>query len=114
LTKYTTRYIFWFSKTEVTWFKDNVPITPDQRITTHEDKLNVHPLRIFNSQLDDKSIYICQAKHFFGEIDAKMNLTVNSIKPTIIRDLQEQQIIDKDKPLELQIEIIGIPQPQIK
>jgi len=43
-----------------------------------------------------------------------MNLTVNSIKPTIIRDLQEQQIIDKDKPLELQIEIIGIPQPQIK
>lgn len=43
-----------------------------------------------------------------------MNLTVNSIKPTIVRDLPDQQVIEKDKPLELQVEVTGIPQPQIK
>jgi hypothetical protein len=43
-----------------------------------------------------------------------MNLTVNSIKPTIVRDLEEQQIIEKGKPLKLQVEITGLPQPEVK
>jgi hypothetical protein len=43
-----------------------------------------------------------------------MNLNVNSIKPTIIRDLQDQQILEKGQPIELQIEISGTPIPQIK
>jgi len=103
-----------FPKPEVTWFKDNQPIIPDQRITIHEDKPNVHSLKIAQTQLDDKSSYTCKAKNRFGEIDAKINLNINSIKPTIIRDLQEQQIIEKGKSLELQVEITGTPQPQIK
>jgi len=103
-----------FPKPEVTWFKDNNPIIPDQRITIHEDKPNVHSLKISQTQLDDKSSYTCKAKNRFGEIDAKMNLIVNSIKPTIIRDLQEQQIFEKGQSLELQVEITGVPQPQVK
>ena len=103
-----------FPKPEVTWFKDNTPIVPDERITIHEDKPNVHSLKISSAQLDDKSAYICKAKNRFGEIDAKINLNVNSIKPTIIRDLQDQQIIEKGNPLELQIEISGTPSPQVK
>jgi hypothetical protein len=43
-----------------------------------------------------------------------MNLIVSSIKPTIIRDLPDQLIIEKGKPLELQVDITGTPQPQIK
>jgi hypothetical protein len=101
-------------KPEITWLKDNVPIIADQRVTIHEDKPNVHSLHISQSQLDDKSTYICKAKNRFGEAEAKMNLIVNSIKPTIIRDLQDQQIIEKGKSLELQVEISGTPQPQIK
>ncbi|CAF1262379.1 unnamed protein product, partial [Rotaria sordida] len=103
-----------FPKPEVTWFKDNVPIIPDQRITIQENQPNVHSLHINHSQMDDKATYICKAKNRFGEIDAKMNLNVNSIKPTIIRDLQDQQIIEKSQSIELQIEITGVPQPQIK
>jgi hypothetical protein len=103
-----------FPKPEITWFKDNNPIIPDQRITIHEDKPNVHSLKISQTQLDDKSSYTCKAKNRFGEIDAKINLIVNSIKPIIIRDLQEQQIIEKGKSLELQVDITGIPQPQVK
>ncbi|CAF3575459.1 unnamed protein product [Adineta steineri] len=103
-----------FPKPEITWFKDNVPITPNQRVTIHEDKPNVHSLKIVRSQLDDKATYTCKAKNRFGEIEAKMNLTVNSIKPTIVRDLQEQEIIEKGKTLELQVEITGLPQPEIK
>ncbi|CAM4905811.1 unnamed protein product [Rotaria socialis] len=101
-------------KPEVTWLKNNVPITPDQRITFHEDKPNVHSLKISSSHLDDKATYTCKAKNRFGEVEAKINLNVNSVKPTIVRDLQEQQIIEKDKPLELQVEITGLPQPQVK
>lgn len=43
-----------------------------------------------------------------------MNLIVNSIKPIITRDLPDQLIIEKGQSLELQIDITGIPQPQIK
>ncbi|CAF2489671.1 unnamed protein product [Rotaria sp. Silwood2] len=103
-----------FPKPEVTWFKDNNPIVPDKRITIHEDKPNVHSLKIAPSQLDDKATYTCKAKNRFGEVEAKMNLTVNSIKPNIVRDLPEQQIIEKNKPLELQVEVTGLPQPQVK
>ncbi|CAF4747141.1 unnamed protein product, partial [Rotaria sp. Silwood1] len=103
-----------FPKPEITWFKDNVPIVADQRITIQENQPNVYSLHINQSQMDDKATYICKAKNRFGEIDAKMNLNVNSIKPTIIRDLQDQQIIEKNQPIELQVEITGVPQPQIK
>ncbi|CAF0916357.1 unnamed protein product [Adineta ricciae] len=103
-----------FPKPEVTWYKDNVPVTSDQRVTIHEDKPNVHSLKIARSQMDDKATYTCKAKNRFGEVEAKMNLTVNSIKPTIVRDLEEQQIVEKGKPLQLQVEITGLPQPQVK
>lgn len=101
-------------KPEVTWYKDNVPITPDQRVTVREDKPNVHSLHIARSQLDDKATYTCKAKNRFGEAEAKMNLNVTSVKPTIVRDLPDQQVIEKGKPLELQVEVTGIPQPQVK
>ena len=101
-------------KPEVSWFKDGAPIEVDQRITMREDKPNVHSLHIASAQLLDKSSYICKAKNRFGEIEAKVNLTVNSIKPVIVRDLPDQQIIDKGQPLELQIEVTGLPQPQVK
>ena len=101
-------------KPEVTWYKDNTPIVPDQRVTIHEDKPNVHSLKIARSQLDDKAVYTCKAKNRFGDVEAKMNLTVNSIKPTIVRDLQDEQIVEKGKPLVLQVEITGLPQPQVK
>ena len=103
-----------FPKPEVTWYKDNTPITPNQRVTIHEDKPNVHSLKIARSQLDDKAVYTCKAKNRFGEVEAKMNLTVNSIKPTIVRDLQDQEIVEKGKPLKLQVEITGVPQPEVK
>lgn len=103
-----------FPKPEVTWYKDNTPITPNQRVTVHEDKPNVHSLKIARSQLDDKATYTCKAKNQFGEAEAKMNLTVNSIKPTIVRDLQDQEVVEKGKPLKLQVEITGVPQPQVK
>ncbi|CAF3618249.1 unnamed protein product [Rotaria sordida] len=103
-----------FPKPEVTWFKDNVPIVPDQRIKVHEDKPNVHSLKISSSQIDDKATYTCKAKNRFGEVEAKMNLNVNSIKPNIVRDLPEQQIVEKNKSLELQVEVTGLPQPQVK
>ncbi|CAF1491714.1 unnamed protein product, partial [Adineta ricciae] len=101
-------------KPEVTWFRDNVPIVADQRITMREDKPNVHSLQIAQSQLDDKGTYICKAKNRFGEIDAKMNLIVNSIKPVITRDLTDQLSVEKGNILELQVEITGTPQPQVK
>ena len=101
-------------KPDVAWYKDNVPITSDQRISMREDKPNVYSLHINRSQLDDKAVYTCKAKNRFGEAEAKINLAVNSIKPTIIRDLADQQTIEKDQPLELQVEITGVPQPQIK
>ena len=44
-----------FPKPEVTWYKDNVPVTSDQRVTIHEDKPNVHSLKIARSQMDDKA-----------------------------------------------------------
>ena len=103
-----------FPKPEVTWFKDNTPITADQRITIHEDKPNVHSLKFAQTQLEDKSTYTCRAKNRFGEVDAKINLNINSIKPTIVRDLPEQLTIEKGKSLELQVEITGTPQPQVK
>ena len=103
-----------FPKPEITWYKDNVPIKADQRVTIHEDKPNVHTLKISRSVLDDKDTYTCKAKNRFGEVEAKMNLTVNSIKPTIVRDLKDQETIEKGKPLELEVEITGLPQPQIK
>jgi len=103
-----------FPKPEVTWYKDNTPIVADTRITTSEDKPNVHQLKLTRTQLDDKSAYICKAKNRFGEIDAKINLNVTSIKPVIVRDLSDQQTIEKGQPLELQVEITGTPQPQIK
>lgn len=103
-----------FPKPEITWFKDNTPITSDQRITIHEDKPNVHSLKFAQTQLEDKSSYTCRAKNRFGEVDAKINLNINSIKPTIVRDLPDQQTIEKGKPLELQVEITGTPQPQVK
>jgi len=101
-------------KPEVTWYKDNVPITVDQRVTMREDKPNVHSLHIARSQLDDKATYTCKAKNRFGEAEAKMNLTITSVKPTIVRDLPDQLVIEKGKPLELQVEVTGIPQPQVK
>ena len=101
-------------KPEVTWYKDNVPITADQRVTQREEKPNVHSLHIARSQLDDKATYTCKAKNRFGEAEAKMNLTVTSVKPTIVRDLPDQLVIEKGKPLELQVEVTGIPQPQVK
>jgi hypothetical protein len=102
-------------KPEVTWFKDNLPLVIDPaRVNMHEDKPNVHSLHLTRSQLDDKATYSCRAKNRFGEAEAKINLTVNAIKPAIVRDLQDQQIIEKGKPLELQVEITGVPQPQIK
>ena len=101
-------------KPEITWFKNNIPIIPNERITIHEDQPNVHSLKISSSQLDDKATYACKAKNRFGEGEAKMNLLVNAIKPIVVRDLQEQQVIEKSKPLELQVEITGVPQPQVK
>ena len=101
-------------KPDVTWYKDNTPIIADDRLTIHEDKPNVHSLHFSSSQLEDKGSYTCKAKNRFGDIEAKMNLNVNSIKPTIIRDLSDQQIIDKGQTLQLQVEITGIPSPQIK
>ena len=101
-------------KPEVTWFKDNTPITADQRVTIREDKPNVHSLHFAESQLEDKGSYTCKAKNRFGEVDAKISLNVSSIKPVIVRDLQDQQIVEKGKTLELQVEITGVPQPQVK
>ncbi|CAF0818885.1 unnamed protein product [Didymodactylos carnosus] len=105
-----------FPKPDVTWFKDNVPLTstPDKRIEVREDKPNVHSLHINRSQLDDKSTYTCKAKNRFGETEAKINLNVNCIKPTIVQDLNEQQTVDKNKPLVLQAQITGIPTPTVK
>ena len=101
-------------KPDITWYKDSVPITADQRVTLHEDKPNVHSLHLSRSQLDDKATYTCKAKNRFGEAEAKINLTVNSLKPSIIRDLPDELVVEKGKPLELQVEITGLPQPQIK
>lgn len=101
-------------KPDVTWYRDNNPIIADDRVTIHEDKPNVHSLHFAASTLEDKGSYTCKAKNRFGEAEAKINLNVNSVKPAIVRDLSDQQVIEKGKPLELQVEITGTPTPQIK
>lgn len=103
-----------FPKPDITWLRDNVPIVADDRISIREERPNVHSLHFANAQLEDKSSYTCRGKNRFGEAEAKVNLNVNSIKPVVVRDLNDQQVIEKGQKLELQVEITGTPAPNIK
>jgi len=90
----------------------NTPLKSNSNVEISELPDGTSVLKIKKTDLTDSSPYIARATNKVGEIESKINLTVKEIKPQILSDITNTNVI-RDQPAEFRIKATGNPQPTI-
>ena len=64
---------------EVTWYLDDEPIQPDERISVESEGDHQHQLVISLADLDDEGVYKCVAKSEAGKAICEVELLVDGM-----------------------------------
>ena len=101
-------------KPTITWHKvDGTEVKPDDRIQIITDDSGQSSLIINNATSEDSQGYTARAINKVGSVDAKINLNVKEVKPTLKNDLEPQTINVGDE-LIYRLAVDGRPIPTVK
>ncbi|XP_069861249.1 hemicentin-2 [Dipodomys merriami] len=93
----------------VTWYKDQGPLAPTQRLQTVQ---RGQTLQILASQVSDKGVYSCKVSNAAGEAARTFVLTVE-VPPTFENPKTEMVSQVAGNPLVLTCDVSGVPPPAV-
>jgi hemicentin len=91
----------------IVWLKDGQPLELSDNITIESQPDGTQTLLFKSTQLIDKGVYTCQATNIGGTVEAKMNLNVQQVKPTLKSDLGKDIVAQAGDPITLSIQASG-------
>ncbi|CAF3665749.1 unnamed protein product, partial [Didymodactylos carnosus] len=99
---------------KIEWSRADGQPLPDYIEIQTDEANGTTSLTVPEAKITDKASYVARATSDFGVIEAKLNLDVKEIKPTIVRDLDAALNATKGEQMTLSLEATGNPQPTVK
>lgn len=98
---------------KIEWFKNDQPLRPDKRISTHFDG-ETCTLKITKANLDDDAEYKCTAKNDLGQVSCLAEVLVNEarVKPEVKENMKPVEV-KKGEEARLDVRISGTPEPVV-
>ncbi|KAK0423255.1 hypothetical protein QR680_008049 [Steinernema hermaphroditum] len=108
---------------KVKWYKNQVELKPDDRVTVESLPDGTQRLTIKNATMADMDEYRCEASNDYGDVWSDVTLTVKvaqvtepfekgQVAPTFVKTLEEVRATEGDH-VELECIIVGEPMPEI-
>ncbi|XP_025160955.1 titin homolog isoform X2 [Harpegnathos saltator] len=99
---------------EITWYKNEVEISQDDRHIFWDDDSNFHTLEIIHSTLEDSGCYMATARNINGSVSCRCVLVVDKgirayIAPEFLRDLDAAYTIHPGRELRMSAQVEAYP-----
>ena len=89
------------------WLKDGQPLESSDNVTIQTEADGTQTVLFKSIQLTDKGVYTCQATNIGGTVEAKMNVNVQQVKPTLKSDLGKDVVAQANEDVRLSVQAAG-------